>query len=64
MHRVGYTTDGACGNETREQPVPDQPMVELPLEPVGKVLTPYERHLALSKNRRQAAQDTWVEIDA
>jgi hypothetical protein len=63
MHRVSYTEDGACGNETRIQPDADQPPIEAPVAPVLATVEPYKRHLAMSRSRRRAGDDTWVEID-
>jgi len=62
MHRIGWNPGGACGRQSKFAPAPDQRPVGAPPPPPPTYATPYERHLALSRQRRPPRRD-WTASD-
>lgn len=63
MHRIAHNPDGACGSPTKQQENPDKApvLIETAKPVVG--LSPYEQHLARSRNRRDESVSRWTETD-
>ncbi len=63
MKRAAYNPDWRCGPFTKAVPFEDRPPIDLPRPPEPE-LTPYERHLKMSRERtRRGVAQSWRVVD-